>query len=169
MCMVSIARRHASTPRSKAAADAALAKRQALSRPGRRRPVPVNVPASPPPLLFDGCRPGANNPVWACQKIRHMIWFHSSSNRVIVPSGWTLETRALSHADLGGVTNGKFRCHIACRLTTPALDWPRDPLAVQSFLNQVVDPTLGGPLTEKEPEYELRELNPASGQLDWKL
>jgi hypothetical protein len=39
-------------------------------------------------VLFDGCGPGANNPVWNCSKIRHMVWFHASSNdRVVVPTG----------------------------------------------------------------------------------
>jgi hypothetical protein len=33
----------------------------------------------------------------------------------------------------------------------------------------VIDPTLGGPLSKKEPEFEKRGLNTASGQLDWKL
>jgi hypothetical protein len=37
--------------------------------------------------LFDGCRPGANNPVWTSLKIRHMVWLHASSNRVFVPTG----------------------------------------------------------------------------------
>jgi hypothetical protein len=66
------------------------------------------------------------------------------------------------------VTNGSFRCQIACQIETHVLEWPQDPLAVQSFIHQVINPTVGRPLTELEPEFEKRELNTASCQLDWK-
>jgi hypothetical protein len=49
------------------------------------------------------------------------------------------------------------------------LEWPLDLLAEESFLHQVIDPMLGGPLTELEPKFEKRQLNTASGHLDWKL
>jgi hypothetical protein len=62
-------------------------------------------------ILFYGCQPGANNPVWACPDIRHMVWFHSSSNHVVVPSGWTLKkTKSWTEAvaELAGVVAKNF-------------------------------------------------------------
>jgi hypothetical protein len=118
--------------------------------------------------LFDGCRPGVNSPVWAVPEIRCLIWFHSSTPRFVAPKGWVIESHALSHSMLGGVTNGAFLCRIARRIESPTLVWPVNPLAVTSFLHQVVDPTIGGPLSKLEPEYERRELNTASGHLNWK-
>jgi hypothetical protein len=47
------------------------------------------------------------------------------------------------------------------------LDWPTDPLAVESFLHQVIDPTLGGPLLDVELDFENRALRTASRHLDW--
>lgn len=49
-----------------------------------------------------------------------------------------------------------------------SLLWPQDLLAVESFLHQVIDPRLGGPVSELAPEFEERHLNTASGHLDWK-
>jgi hypothetical protein len=119
-------------------------------------------------VLFDGCRPGVNNAVWACPDTSYVVWFHFASNRLVVPQGWLLESHALKHNELGGVTNGGFRCRIARRITASPLEWPSDPLAVSSYLHQVIDPTLGGVLSEQEPEHEERALNTASGLLDWK-
>jgi hypothetical protein len=39
---------------------------------------------------------------------------------------------------------------------------------VESFLQQVIDPTLGGPVTELALDLKERQLNTASGHLDWK-
>jgi hypothetical protein len=64
-------------------------------------------------VLFDGCWPGVNSAVWACPDISYVVWFHSASNRLVVPQGWLLESRALQHSEFGGVTNGGFRCRVA--------------------------------------------------------
>ena len=118
-------------------------------------------------VLFDGCKPGVNNSVWACPEIEYVVWFYKNSSRCTLPSGWKLESRSLSHTELGGVTNGIFRCRVARRNEAPDLLWPSDPLAVSSYLRQVIDPTLGGPLEETRPDLEHRDLNTASGLLDW--
>jgi hypothetical protein len=39
---------------------------------------------------------------------------------------------------------------------------------VESFLHQAVNPILGGPLSDVEPDFENRALNNASRHLDWK-
>jgi hypothetical protein len=52
-------------------------------------------------VLFDGCQPGVNNPVWAVPKIRCLVWFHLSTSCFVVPSGWQMELHALSHSKLG--------------------------------------------------------------------
>jgi hypothetical protein len=119
-------------------------------------------------VLLNGCWPGVNSSVWTSPDFRCMLWFHSSSSCLVVPQGWLLDSHALAHSELGGVTNGAFWCRMAHPVESKPLVWPIDLLTVSSFLNQVVDPTLGGPLSEHKPEFKNRELNTASGLLDWK-
>jgi hypothetical protein len=113
-------------------------------------------------VLFDSCRPGINYPVWTCPDSSYMVCFHSMSNHPVAPKCWLLEGHALSHNKLGGVTNGGFCCRVEQRCAAPILEWPSDPLAVLSYLHQVIDPTLGGSLAK------LNVRRGGSGLLEWK-
>jgi hypothetical protein len=41
-------------------------------------------------VLFDGCRPGINIPMWANPDIKYLVWFHPSSNWLVASKGWHL-------------------------------------------------------------------------------
>ena len=69
--------------------------------------------------LYEGCVPNLRSPIWSSETVTRVIWFldnrREQSGRQVVPEGWVVEIRILSHSALGSVMNGVFRVRVARR------------------------------------------------------
>ena len=130
----------------------------------RERPVDV--------VIFEGKAPRADNGLWDCPGVERIAWIDDTGRgRFKGPrrSDWKIHRRSISHAAVGGVTDGIFSVFLASRLERDT-EWIIPSAGVRTTLSRVIDPTKGGravdPPGEAENSTEAR--NTAKGLLGWK-
>ncbi|KAI2505392.1 hypothetical protein MHU86_9005 [Fragilaria crotonensis] len=96
-------------------------------------------------LIFEGKPPKSDDLVWEAIEVRRIAWIDDTGrgrfrwdNKV----GWRIHRRSISHAAIGGVTDGIFRCFL--RVVEEDVGWCIPATGVRATLSRVVDPTKGG-------------------------
>ena len=119
-------------------------------------------------VVFLGKPPGPN--IWTLDALELIIWilplrhrFHN--RRMTSPINWKTESRLVSHASIGGVTNAEYVVYSALRSASElSFDWK--PPSFSNVLNQVLDPTVSGTKTLKSNTVA-GALNSPFGLLNW--
>ncbi|KAI2508968.1 hypothetical protein MHU86_5463 [Fragilaria crotonensis] len=123
-------------------------------------------------LIFEGKPPKSDDLVWEAIEVRRIAWIDDTGrgrfrwdNKV----GWRIHRRSISHAAIGGVTDGIFSVFLASRVEED-VGWCIPATGVRATLSRVVDPTKGGravdPPVATTGSVEAR--NTARGLLEWK-
>ena len=107
-------------------------------------------------LIQGACRPPMDHPVWSVGKVKVIVWCNHQmrGGRKTVPKGWLLTVRRLDHAQLGGVTDGRFMFGYATRATSAARVG-RSETMFPNYLRQIWNPTESGRLIAIPDEEEV--------------
>ena len=89
-------------------------------------------------VFFEGKPPKPDDPVWeAAAKVRRIVWIDDTGrgrfkrgNRV----DWRVHRRSISHAAIGGVTDGIFSVFLASRVASDS-EWQISSAGVRTSLS----------------------------------
>jgi hypothetical protein len=96
-------------------------------------------------VLFQDFRPGKQHKAWAREDVNAVVWCNRGlRGKEVLPRGWSLTTKRLSHDKAGGVTNAVATVYIALRLGQERMKWEQVPDCFKNTLRQIVDATKGG-------------------------
>jgi hypothetical protein len=114
-------------------------------------------------VLVETGRLRRSSPVWKGDAA--MVVISIDGWRESPPADWTTSRQRVSHAQLGGVTEGEFLIHIACRGLLENFDWCNNLPGVLAKLEHVLTCTGLGrkvPIPDGTPEGWT-----ADGRLQW--
>ena len=90
-----------------------------LVSPAKARPVDLAKDSPVDVVTFEGKSPASDDPVWMSLDVRRIVWIDGtgrgrfkSGNKV----GGRIHRRSISHAAIGGVTDGMFSVFFASRM-----------------------------------------------------
>ena len=124
-------------------------------------------------VVFIGCRPERQHPLWRCKDIRMIIWIvEVDSNRrrgMTSPTTWEVESHEVVHSELGGVTNGRFRVFCARpKRSKRLLQWKWKFNRFQNNLAQIQSTVESGAPAVIKTVLSKGTLNTPFGLWDWK-
>jgi hypothetical protein len=104
-------------------------------------------------VLVETGRLRRSSPVWRGDAV--MVVVSLDGWRESPPADWTTSRHRISHAQLGGVTEGEFQIHIACRGPLEDFDWCTNLPGVPARLEHILTCTGSGrkvPIPDETPE-----------------
>jgi hypothetical protein len=125
---------------------------------------PVNV------TLFLDVIPGSSNPVWFDNTVKAVACVSQAKMRrgSKMLKGWKIKMESKRHNKVGGVMDGRFYLGVGLREGQMDWTWSPETKSVINVLAQVVDPTIGGRISEVVDKANESLKNTSWGLLDWK-